>query len=73
MRPESVEVFFRDEERASGVMLVNGANRIPWTAIKGPGIAWYIVLHGEIDTGDAALYRLFMSAIQNRLELKKAA
>lgn len=73
MRPESVEVFFRDEERASGVIVGEGANRVPWTAIKGPGVAWYVVLHGEIDTGDASLYRLFMNAIQSRLELRKAA
>ncbi len=73
MRVNSVEVFFRDEERASGIVSGDDIERIPWTAIRGQGNTWFVVLHGRIEVGDASLHRLFLDAIQCRLQLSRAA
>lgn len=73
MREAQVEVKFRDEERASGIIRGDAGEMIPWTAVKSRTDAWYIVLHGQMETGDASLLRTLLSVIQNRLTLSLAA
>lgn len=73
MRQSDVDVTFRDEERASGFIRAEGDEPIRWTAVKSRTEAWYIVLHGQIETGDAALLRALLNSIQQRLTLARAA
>ncbi len=73
MRQAQVNVTFRDEERASGNIVGEGGESIRWTAVKSRTDAWYIVLHGQLETGDAALLRTLLHSIQERLTLARAA
>ena len=68
-----MEVFFQDEERASGVVAGTDLNRIPWTAIRGNRNAWYVVLHGAIEASAEFELKTVLSSIQSHLRLDKAA
>ena len=72
---EKVELFFKDDERAGGVVKLEEMKEMPWTAIRNAKGHWYIVLHGELDRGDASLLRLVLDSIQRSLvvPLAKAA
>ncbi|HBW47956.1 TPA: hypothetical protein DEF17_08540 [bacterium] len=70
---DKVEIFFRDEERASGVVIGKEIGRIPWTAVKGLTETWFIVLHGKVEIDDSDLECRFLEAIENYLTLSKAA
>lgn len=72
MDARNLEIFFQDEERASGV-IVTETDRVPWTAVKSGGAAWFIVLHDRVDIEEATILRSFLEAIQSKLDLKKAA
>ncbi|MEK8024167.1 MAG: hypothetical protein AAB229_10220 [Candidatus Hydrogenedentota bacterium] len=72
MSAENLEIYFQDEERASGVISSKG-ERVPWTAVRSGGAAWFIVLHGHVDTEDASVLQSFLTAIRSSLQLKKAA
>lgn len=73
MSQAQVDVTFRDEERASGYINAEHGESIRWTAVKSRTDAWYIVLHGQLETGDASLLRALLAAIQERLTLARAA
>jgi hypothetical protein len=69
----NVEVFFQDEERASGVVIGVERERIPWTAVRGARDAWYVVLHGAIAPSAAFELKTVLASIQDQLRLARAA
>jgi len=69
----SMEVFFQDEERASGVVIGADQERIPWIAVRGLRDVWYVVLHGAISPSATFELKTILASIQDRLRLAKAA
>ncbi|MBL4889962.1 MAG: hypothetical protein JKX97_08100 [Candidatus Lindowbacteria bacterium] len=71
MRPIQVECVHRSDDRASGIVKMEGVLPVTWTAINSES-SWYVILNTKW-TGAQTELRFVLTAIENAIEPKVQA
>lgn len=67
-----VEYLYKTQERAGGVLKIEGSPEIQWTAIQSEG-KWYVVIHSDVREDQDVSLKCVLNMIQNSLRFPKAA
>jgi hypothetical protein len=69
-----VRYIYRTDEKAGGVVRMDGVPEVQWTALRSEG-KWYVVIHSDLNFGDGAepSLKFLLNMIQNSLRYQKAA
>jgi hypothetical protein len=69
-----IQYIYRTDEKAGGVVRMNGVPEVQWTALRSEG-RWYVVIHSDLSFSDRAepSLKCLLNMIQNSLRYQKAA
>lgn len=69
-----VQYKYRTDEKAGGVVSLEGVPEVQWTALRADS-KWYVLIHSDHDIDDRGEFSLkcLLNMIQNSLKYKLAA
>ncbi len=67
-----VEYLYRNDDRAGGVLRMEGYPEIQWTAIQSDR-RWYVLIHSDVEESATLSLKCVLNMIQNSLKYPQAA